>query len=107
MNKTYNPKELMADAPEKKEVIETITDFKNKIDAAKMAAAEDDSQPWVETTPEVIKYYNRKGLGGAEYYMHEGVRVCEYGKKEAILAREKESMDQRLHGDKEAVREQA
>ena len=51
----------------------------------KIAFAKNNGDEWIETTPEIIKHYNREGLGGAEYFIYSGVKVCEKGKLESIL----------------------
>jgi len=38
----------------------------------------------IETTPEIIHHYNRKGLNGAKYFTYDGLLVCEKGKTEEI-----------------------
>ena len=59
---------------------ETLTEFQAKVDAAKMNGEE-----WVETTPEIIKYYNRNGLGKhSEYFIFQNIKVCLNGQGERI-----------------------
>lgn len=53
---------------------------------------------WIETTPEIIKYYNRSGLGPANYFLFEGIKVCEYGKKAECIRNENIPLAVRLHG---------
>lgn len=84
--------------PEKKEIIETLSQFKAKLDYAKMEGDE-----WVETTPEIINYFNRNGLGDAGYYIHEGIKVCLIGTRDKIIEKESQQMDRRLHGETEGV----
>lgn len=84
--------------PEEPKIIETISMFEGKI-----AHAKHNGDEWIETSPEVISYFNRKGLGGNEYFMYKDIKVCEYGKRDKIIDRENISMDQRLHGSSEGV----
>ncbi len=58
---------------------------------------------FVETTSEIINYFNRSGLNGKLYYIHEGIKVCEHGMIDKIMAKEALSMDQVLHGTNEGV----
>lgn len=58
---------------------------------------------WVETSPEIVTYFNKKGMNGSDYFIYKGIKVCEYGKCMAILEREAVTMDERLHGAQEAT----
>lgn len=50
----------------------------------KIAVAQANNEEWVETSPEIIKHFNRNGLGGSEYFVYQGIKVCEYGQSEKI-----------------------
>jgi hypothetical protein len=58
---------------------ETMHEFMSKIATAKAVGDE-----WVETTPEIIKTIQPRGLGGAKFFCYQGVKVCEIGKIEEI-----------------------
>lgn len=60
---------------------ETIQEFEMRLDDALRG-----EQEWLETTPENIAYFNRRGLGGAKYFMYKGIKVCAYGDMEALQA---------------------
>ena len=75
------------------DTIETVRTFQDKIAVAQSAGEE-----WVETTPEIIAHYNRKGLGGAKFFVFQGIKVCETGKREAIEKEMDEPLSARLHG---------
>lgn len=55
----------------------------------------------METSDEVIKYYNPAGLGGAKYFIFEGIKVFPLGLRDEIKGAEEEQMGRRLHGSKE------
>lgn len=82
--------------PEEQKVIETISMFEGKI-----AHAKHNGDEWVETSPQVITYFNRRGLGASEYFIYKDIKVCEHGKRDAIIDKESMSMDERLHGPNE------
>jgi hypothetical protein len=94
-------KDPFAGIPEERKVLETLSEFKAKLDHAKMNGDE-----WVETTRQIIDYYNRRSpVPQGWFYVHEGIRVCEQGHREKILEKENEQMDKRLHGVQEATLE--
>lgn len=74
---------------------ETISGFLAKIDTAKM-----EGHDWVETSEDVIKYYNRgpKGLNGAEFFIYQGIKVCLPGQSERIEANMHIPIAERMHG---------
>lgn len=68
------------------ELFNKIEDFKDQVMLAK---ANDDK--WVETTRDIIDYFNPKGLGICpfrkkpnEHFTYEGLKVCEVGNSERI-----------------------
>lgn len=71
---------------------------------AKMAEPEEGMPlPVVETTPEVVAYYNKSSMVGvreAGYFILEGVLVCEKGKKEDLKKSFSQSVDEKLFGKK-------
>lgn len=84
-------------------VTETINTFRDKISIAKLEGEE-----WVETTPEIIRYFNRSGLGKvhgkeAKYFVYDGIKVCENGKKDEIIKEEAVQRGQLMHGASECV----
>lgn len=76
---------------------ETLSTFLAKVDQAKLEGLE-----WVETTPEIIRYYNRKGLNGAKFFIFQGIKVCEQGQSEAIDEEMNTPLSEKLHGKGEA-----
>lgn len=64
---------------ERQEMFELVSDFKDAIEMAKMSGDE-----WVETTEEVINYFNKGGLKGAPYFIYNGVKVCRNGDLEKV-----------------------
>lgn len=79
-----------------KEHRETINEFMDKIHQATIEGGE-----WVETSPEIIKHYNRGGLGKAEYFVFQGIKVCEQGKREALEEKLGKQIGQELYGSSE------
>ena len=77
------------DAQEK----DTTFTFMDKISQAQLGDEE-----WVETSPEIMAHYNRKGMGGQEYFIFQGIKVCEYGKRQSLEDKLNEDMAIRLHG---------
>lgn len=76
---------------------ETLTEFQNKIDQATLNGDE-----WVETTPAIIKYFNRNGLGRSEYFIYKGIKVCVNGQSERIQNNMNKQLGQVIYGDQEA-----
>lgn len=72
---------------------ETISMFKDKIDNAKIVGDE-----YVETSEEIIKYFNPRGLNGADYFFYQGIKVCLPGKIEEIQARESRDLQDEVFG---------
>ena len=58
---------------------ESLSTFKDKIDLAIMQ-----SEEWVETTPEIIKYFNPAGLNGSKFFIYKGIKVCPMGESDKI-----------------------
>lgn len=75
-----------------------LEDFFARAAAAELELATTKEEQWVETTPEVIAKLNRNGLGGAKYFIYKGVKVCEYGKVEEIIAEEDTPVSDRVMG---------
>ena len=81
-----------------KEERETTMVFMDKIDRAIIEGDE-----WVETSPEIVGHYNKKGMGALPYFIYRGVKVCEYGKSEQIQNALDADLNRLMHGAKEAV----
>lgn len=73
-----------------------ISDFLDRI-----ALAQSSQEEWVEVPLEIINHYNRKGMGGAKYFIYQGIKVCEEGKLDEILAEESMQHDQKVFGAQE------
>ena len=59
--------------------------------------------PGIEAPRRVIEHYNHGSMAGFEsagYFVYGGVKVYETGKRAEIEARDKQTMEQRLHGGK-------
>ena len=52
---------------------------------SKIMTAKGLGQEWIETSPEIIKTVMPRGLGGARYFIYQGIKVCEYGQTESIV----------------------
>lgn len=77
---------------------ERMSDF---IEKHSIALANGDE--WCETTPEIIKLLQPRGMGGAKYFCYKGVKVCEYGKIDEIEAQESKTVHDRMHPDSKTV----
>lgn len=58
---------------------DTLTSFQAKIDDAMLQGNE-----WVETSDDIINYYNKAGLKGQEYFIFRGIKVTQFGKSEDL-----------------------
>ncbi len=90
---TLNAKPIQAEMK-----IETPADF-----LAKIAHAQSNQVPWVETTPEIIKHFMPGGLQGVDYFIYHGIKVCEHGKSQEIMDKEAIPMNQRIHGASDGI----
>ena len=97
-NDEYDALLKQEDKIEAKKHEETVNDFETKISRAQIAGNE-----WVETTPEVINYFLRSGLGADKYFLYKGIKVCEFGNKESAEAEMTIQMGRKLHGPEEGV----
>lgn len=79
-----------------KEQHDTINSFYDKIHKATI-----EDTGWVETSPEIIRHYNKSGLGKSDYFIFQGIKVCEYGKREAIQKALSRQLGSILYGDDE------
>ena len=79
---------------------ELLSDFQRKIDNAKMTGSK-----YVETTDEIISYYNPTGLQGAKYFNYQGIFVCSYGKIEEIEKELEQPHYEKMHGKQSFVKE--
>lgn len=61
-----------------------------------------DGQEWIETSKEIVDYLNKGGLGKAEYFHYQGVKVTEFGKSERLKEELSRPLGQLLYGDEEA-----
>lgn len=77
--------------------MDSLTEFRHKIDAAKMSGDE-----WIETDQRMINYYVKGGLGNAGYFLFDGIKVCLHGTRDEIEAREGMTSEVRMHGAAEA-----
>ena len=69
----------------------------------KIARAKQEGNEFIETTPEMIQFYNRGGLNGAQYFIYNGIKVFPTGMAEKILNKEGEQMGRRIHGAQEGL----
>lgn len=93
---TANPAPTTTKTADIDDTRETVSQFLDKIIQAQGSKTE-----WIETTPEIIAHYNRNGLGGKNYFIYGGIKVCEKGKLEETIAQENEQLGVRLHGPME------
>lgn len=75
---------------------ETLTTFQSRIDAALLEGTD-----WVETSPAIIKYFNRSGIGKAEFFIYKNIKVCEQGQSERLQKGLDRPLGQILYGENE------
>ncbi len=75
-----------------------------------IAIAKTNGDEWVETSPEIIRHYNRKGMGinpltgkQNEFFLFDGIKVCPIGRIHAIEEEMDKQMNIRMHGEKEGI----
>ena len=89
---------LSANLIDKKEY-ETIHTFFDKIHKATI-----DGEEFVETSDEIIKHYNKNGLGpNANYFIFQGIKVCPFGQLESIREELERPLALIIHGDTEGT----
>jgi hypothetical protein len=71
---------------------DTVSKFLDKIAVAKSMGDES-----IETSVDIIRHYNRRGLMGSEYFIYEGVKVYPVGKREEIEDLMKISVEESRH----------
>lgn len=86
------------------DVTETVNSLLNKVHQAKLlvdkmrAMGEDPGEDeWIETTPAIIAHFMREGLGKAGFFIYQGVKICEYGMKEKLIAEHGRSWQNIVH----------
>jgi len=75
-----------------------IRDFQSDI-----ARCQHEGVPELEASPEIIKYYNQKGMNGTEHFIYQGITVYPVGRTQEIKDKEQEQMNKRNHGVKEGT----
>ena len=77
---------------------ETISQFMDKIHEATMEGKE-----WVETSPEIVRHYNKSsgGLGRAGYFIFQGIKVCETGKSAGLAEKMGRELGKETYGSSE------
>lgn len=82
----------------------TVNTFQDLISQATLNGDE-----WVETSPEIIRHYNRNGLGktadgvAIRFFIYNGIKVCPFGEQESIEAEMNRSVNSKVHGPSETV----
>ena len=81
------------------EKLEALNDLKVKLadfhDAIQIAQAE--QADLIEADMDVIAHYNPQGLGGAQYWIFQGIKVFPTGKSDEIMEKESVPMEKRVH----------
>lgn len=70
---------------------------------AAVAVAKHKGEENIETSEEVIAFFNPNGLGGAKHFIYNGIMVCPYGQTEQIRKEMNEALSAKLHGAKEGI----
>lgn len=80
------------------EFTETLTDFERKIDRARINGDE-----WVETSKEIVKHLNPRGLGGAKYFIFKNIKVAEKGTVDDLINEETAQETRFVPGESKAT----
>ena len=88
------------DNKKSKFTLEDLGAFELQVKHAKQMGEE-----WVETSPEIIKYLVPQGIEKEGHFIYNSVYVCEFGKKDAAIAKMSEDLNAKIHGAGEGVLE--
>lgn len=83
---------------------DTLNDFEMRVHRAKISGDE-----WVETSDEIINYYNKSGMGKSQtgkdnlYFLYKGVKVCVFGMADKAEAQMSEQGGRIVHGPTEGI----
>lgn len=69
----------------------------------KHSAAQATGQEWVETSADIIKILQPRGMSGKDYFCYKGVKVCVYGMSDKITEEESKTIHDRMHPDSKTV----
>lgn len=61
---------------------------------------------WVETSPEIVKYYNPRGLGRSKHFIFQGIHVCATGDLDAAQKIIDQDLSETIFGPSEGKRVQ-
>jgi hypothetical protein len=79
----------------------------SKIMLAQRQVKDGTGDGWIETTKEVIEFFNPNGgvLGPKDpgYFIHTNIKVCTYGKKDEIIAKMEMSSHEKMHGRADGI----
>lgn len=84
---------------------EMLSEFNGRVEAAQQLGEE-----WLETTPEVIAFIMRKGMGTrpdgkpALHFDYKGIHICERGKLDEAMRVFEEDCNTTAHGPSEGKR---
>jgi hypothetical protein len=78
--------------PDQTSTEEKVSNFLQKI-----AIAQAEGNPYIETSEDIIQKFNPMGLNGAKYFIYHGVKVFPNGQAEKILEEEQIPIEQRIH----------
>ena len=80
---------------------EELTSFETSIARELHLVSLGQSDGTIETSEDVIKYYNPNGLGKSQYFFYKNIKVYPVGKRDEIDEMENEQMGRRLFGKSE------
>lgn len=92
-----NPQTALAGNLISKAEYETLNEFFGKIHRATI-----NGEQWVETSDEIIRHYNKNGLGKAGYFHFQNIMVCPYGQKEKLIQGLSRQLGEIIYGASEA-----
>jgi hypothetical protein len=97
-------------APTKPSIVKDDTKHLVSEFLSAIACAKSDGDEWVQTSLEIIQYFNKRGMGknpltGKDntYFVYDGIKVCETGKLEQVETEMNMQTNVRLHGKEEGT----
>lgn len=81
------------------DIQETVSTFESKV-----AYAKNRGETWVETSKEVLNFYNPNGMGKNQFFSYNGILVCEFGKIDECENSMNADLQRQIHGQQEGVR---
>lgn len=82
------------DTIKEESMFQKVNEFRNMI-----AFAQSSDKEYIETTPEVISFFNKNGLNGKDHFIYQGIKVFPEGRAKEILEYEARDMTAESFGN--------